>query len=82
MPVQEELLCFVLLLQGCWCHQLVTVTFLPAAEVASPGASSDALAQSLSLPWLLAPCTWDIAPAPVTLLYIVPRLCVMGADVF
>lgn len=52
----------MLLLQGCWCHQLVTVTFLPAALVGSPGASSDALAGSLFLLWLLAPCKWDIVP--------------------
>lgn len=39
----------LLLLQGCWCHQLVTITFLPAAVVASPAASSEALAESLFL---------------------------------
>lgn len=85
----------MLLLQGCWCHQLVTVTFLPAAVVASPGASSDALAGSLFLLWVLAPCKWDIAPVPVASLYIVTRLfvtweltflnsvsCHLGTDTF
>lgn len=42
----------------------------------SPGASSDALAESTFLFWVLAPCKWAIAPVLMALLYIVPRLLV------
>lgn len=42
----------------------------------SPGAGSDALAESTFLFWVLAPCKWAIAPVLVALLYIVPRLLV------